>query len=246
MKRTGIFALAGACALGVSALVGGVGYASALDVAVQEGQTLDVPGVSTVEKTSDEVAESTTLDNGKGDPTPEPTDPATEAPVAEAPVVDEGTADQGSDDAVDEVDPSDPVVIPDDGIKDPDAVKGCGKGDHDGDFGDRDDDGVTDPVEGDASWTGDKDWSDDDSTGDRDWTGDAGDTTQPDGEWTGDTDRGDRSGDGRRDGNRGGGDRGDRGGDDRGGSDRSDRGGDRGQGGGGHGHGGGGHHGGRG
>ena len=80
MKRTGIFALAGACALGVTALVGGVGYASALDVAEQAGATIDVPGVSTVDKTSEEVAKATTLDKNKSTPTPEPTDPATEPP----------------------------------------------------------------------------------------------------------------------------------------------------------------------
>jgi transcription termination factor Rho len=230
MKRTGIFGLAAACALGVTALVGGVGYASALDVAEQQGQTLDVPGVSTVEKTSDEVAKSTDADKTKSTPTPAPTDPAAEAPVAAPPVV-EGT-DQGSG-AVDEVDPSDPVVIPDDGTKDPDG-KGCGKGDHDGDWADKADDGVVDPAEGDGAWTGDKDWSGDWTQKDDQWTGDpapapapADPNTNGDGNW--------------RDGNRDGGDR-----SDRGGGDRSDRGGDRGQRGGGHGHGGGGHQGGRG
>lgn len=228
MKRTGIFALAGACALGVTALVGGVGYASALDVADQQGQTLDVPGVSTVETTSDEVADST-VDKTRSTPTPAPGAPSAEVPVVETPV------DDGTTDDVDEVDPSDPVVIPDDGTKDPDG-KGCGKGDRDGDWGDPGDDGVADPSEGDGTWTGDKDWSGEDWSGDgaRDdrWTGDpAPAPTDPstggDGSW--------------RDGNRDGGDR-----SDRWGGDRSDRGGDRGQRGGGHGHGGGGHHGGRG
>jgi len=230
MKRTGIFALAGACALGVTALVGGVGYASALDVAEQAGQTLDVPGVSTVERTSDEVSDSTTLKD-KSTPTPDPTDPATDAPVAEAPV-DDGTVDQGSGDAVDEVDPSDPVVIPDDGVRDPADVKGCGKGDHDGDWGDKADDGVVDPAEGDGSWTGDRDWTQKDGQ----WTGDPAPAPAP-----ADPNAGDGSDHNWQGGNRDGGDR-----SDRGGGDRSDRGGDRGQRGGGHGHGGGGHHGGRG
>src|SRR6218665_3951962 len=104
MKRTGIFALAATCALGVTALVGGIGYATALDVAEQAGQTLDVAGVSTVDATSHDVADSTTPRKDKGTPTTEPTDPATEPPGAEAPV-DDGTADQGSGDAVDVVDP---------------------------------------------------------------------------------------------------------------------------------------------
>ena len=232
MKRTGIFALAGACALGVTALVGGVGYASALDVAEQAGATIDVPGVSTVDKTSEEVAKATTLDKNKSTPTPEPTDPATEPPVVETPVVDDGTDD------VDEVDPSDPVVIPEDGTKDPDGLKGCGKGDDDGDWGDTPDDGVVDPAEGDGSWTGDKDWSDDrdGSWDDGQWTGDPAPVPAP-APAPVDPNTGDSWNDGHRDG-------GDR--SDRGGGDRSDRGGDRGQRGGGHGHGGGGHHGGRG
>ncbi|AYF98375.1 hypothetical protein [Protaetiibacter intestinalis] len=126
MKRTGIFALAASCALGVTALVGGVGYASALDVAEQAGTTLDVSGVSTVESSTTEVADSTTLgtEGAEEEPTAEPTDPATEEPSD-----DDGTADQGSGD-VDEVDPSDPVVLPG---KDKDhSGKDCGKGWHDG------------------------------------------------------------------------------------------------------------------
>ena len=86
MKRTGILALAATCALGVTALVGGVGYASALDVAEEAGKTLDVAGVSTVDTTSHEVAGSTTPGKDKGTPTPEPTDPATVPPVVETPV----------------------------------------------------------------------------------------------------------------------------------------------------------------
>ncbi|MCS0499444.1 hypothetical protein [Protaetiibacter mangrovi] len=118
MKRTGIFALAAGCAIGVTALVGGVGYASALDVAEQAGQTLDVSGVSTVDPSSKQLAESTTLDDSTTEPTAEPTDdPTPDDSATDDATSDEGTADQGSGDAVDEVDPSDPVVIKDDGDK---------------------------------------------------------------------------------------------------------------------------------
>ncbi|PZQ89739.1 MAG: hypothetical protein DI534_08070 [Leifsonia xyli] len=100
MKRTAIFALAAAGALGVTAVVGGVGYASALDVAEQAGTTLDVKGVSTVGAGSAELRGSATPT-----PTPSPSDDSTTAGD------DDGTADQGSGDAVDTVNPSDPTVI---------------------------------------------------------------------------------------------------------------------------------------
>lgn len=103
MKRTGIFALAAGCAMGVTALVGGIGYASALDVAEQAGRSIDVSGVSTADSGRERPADSAKLD-----PTPAPTDEAAAETSDE--VVDD--TDAG---AVDEVAPSDPVVI--DGTK---------------------------------------------------------------------------------------------------------------------------------
>lgn len=114
MKRAAIMALAAASAMGVTALVGGVGLASALDVADQAGRTLDVRGVSTVDDSRRTLADAPTLDDAavpSDDPTADdatPDDPATGAPTD-----DDGTADQGSGD-VDEVAPADPVVIGDD------------------------------------------------------------------------------------------------------------------------------------
>ncbi|MBN9139639.1 MAG: hypothetical protein J0H23_02320 [Micrococcales bacterium] len=147
MKRTGIIALAAGCAMGVTALVGGVGYASALDVAEQTGRTLDVSGVSTVDESSSQLADSPKLD-----PSAEPTDDATADDTASDPsAADDGTADQGSGDAVDEVDPSDPVVIGDDVAGK--AGKDCGdhaawfgahKGDKTGDGAGRD--AASDPA----------------------------------------------------------------------------------------------------
>lgn len=103
MKRSGIFALATACAMGVTALVGGIGYASALDVAEQAGRSIDVKGVSTVDSGAGRLVGSPRLE-----PTAEPA-PADDAAVEEDP------------DAVDEVAPPDPVVV--DGTKEagPDA-----------------------------------------------------------------------------------------------------------------------------
>ncbi len=128
MKRSGIFALATACAMGVTALVGGIGYASALDVAEQAGRSIDVKGVSTVDGGSEKLAGSPKLD-----PTAEPAAEdatAEDAPVASDevadPVVDDGTADQGSGDAVVEVAPSDPVVIDHKGKKSDAVDKRCG------------------------------------------------------------------------------------------------------------------------
>lgn len=106
MKRTGIFALAAGCAIGATALVGGVGYASALDVAEQSGRALDVGGVSTVPASTVRVADRSV-------PTPEATDPAVDDSATgstDASGDDDGTADQGSGD-VDVVSPSAPVDI---------------------------------------------------------------------------------------------------------------------------------------
>lgn len=109
MKRSGIFALATACAMGVTALVGGIGYASALDVAEQAGRSIDVAGVSTVDSGSGRLVGSPRLD-----PSAEPAaadDAAAGDETADAPPVDHGAARQGPGGAVDEVDPADPVVI---------------------------------------------------------------------------------------------------------------------------------------
>lgn len=187
MKRTGIIALAAGCAMGVTALVGGVGYASALDVAEQTGRTLDVSGVSTVDESS-----STLADSPKLDPSAEPTDDATADDTASDPSTDDdGTADQGSGDAVDEVDPSDPVVIGDDVAGK--AGKDCGdhaawfgahKGDKTGDGAGRD--AASDPAK---NWSGEKwsgkNWSDTHGTGDdpgSSWSGKDGSGTRGSGD----------------------------------------------------------------
>lgn len=108
MKRTGIFALAAGCAMGVTALVGGIGYASALDVAEQAGRSIDVSGVSTADSGRERPADSAKLE-----PTKEPADEATAEASDEVDETDAGV--------VDEVAPSDPVVI--DGTKDTRVAK---------------------------------------------------------------------------------------------------------------------------
>ena len=96
MKRTGIIALAAGCALGATALVGGVGYASALDVAAEAGTTLDVAGINTVDANSEKVADATI--EPSADPTAEASDASGEAPTGDA------TIEQpAADDTVDEV-----------------------------------------------------------------------------------------------------------------------------------------------
>ncbi|QNO37020.1 hypothetical protein H4J02_11200 [Protaetiibacter sp. SSC-01] len=225
MKRTGIFALAAGCAMGATALVGGIGYASALDVAEQTGRSIDVAGVSTVDGDTKRLADSPKLD-----PSAEPSDEATaddapaDGPVESDEVVppvvdddgtgDQGSGDQGSGDAVDEVDPSDPIVIDDRKKSD----KRCGSfkqeraawlAAQDGDpaVGG---DGKTWTRDGSEGWgdarSGDKNRGEK-SWGDKSWVdGSRSGEHGPGSSWDGTSDRGgDRHGDGHRSGKGGGG-----------------------------------------
>ncbi|TXK16283.1 hypothetical protein [Homoserinibacter sp. GY 40078] len=161
MKRTGIIAIAGTCALGASALVGGVAYASSLDLAEQVGAPLAIDGVSTAQLVVEDTEDTT-------DVAAEPTDDATEDATDDSTEAgdDDGTADQGSGD-VDEVDPSAPVKLNDDDSKkdDCDGDRGDDDGDHDGDHDGREDGGT------DRHHRGGDDRGDDHDGGD-DWGGD--------------------------------------------------------------------------
>ncbi len=170
MKRTGIFALAAASAMGITALVGGIGYASALDVAEQAGRSLDVKGVSTVAGGSPELAGSPKLDPAATTPGGATADDATDGATTEEvpaaggeaadPPADDGTVDEGSGDAVDAVDPPDPVVI-DDVKKGEKGDKRCGSLKKErAAWLAAQQDGTGDPA---AEWA-DKDWSKDGST----------------------------------------------------------------------------------
>lgn len=166
MKRTGIFAAAAAGAIGATALVGGVGYTLALDVAEQTGEPLDLGAVASVKPGERDIAESSGTDEATEDAGDATSD---EAPPADVP--DGGAApDPGAGGAA-PVAPAAPVVI-DPGAGQPAAPPpapprseprfggGYGDGDRDGWDGDRD------------GWSGGGDgWS---GGGDRDgggWSG---------------------------------------------------------------------------
>jgi hypothetical protein len=140
MKRTGIFAAAAAGAIGATALVGGVGYTLALDVAEQNGRTLDLGAVGTVERGQDALARSfeKSLEEQADDPGTDATPPEDVPDDADAGA---GTApDPGAGGAA-PVAPSAPVEIdPGKGTEHP-WRSGHGYGDtrgdgaHDGDGG---------------------------------------------------------------------------------------------------------------
>src|SRR5690606_18668257 len=77
MKRTGIFAAAVAGAVGATALVGGVGYTLAQEVAEQNGAPLDLGPVATVEPGQQHLSTSmgsgTTTDTTPDDAAPDDT-----------------------------------------------------------------------------------------------------------------------------------------------------------------------------
>jgi hypothetical protein len=79
MKRTGIFAAAVAGAVGATALVGGVGYTLAQEVAEQNGAPLDLGPVATVEPGQQHVSTSmgsgTTTETAPDDAAPDDTAP---------------------------------------------------------------------------------------------------------------------------------------------------------------------------
>lgn len=147
MKRTQIFALAGACALAVSAVVGGAGLSASLDVADSEGTVTERPGVSTVDVVSDDIEDATLADPAGADTVADP--------VFEEPVIDESLEEPAVEEpVVDEVLPPPPVVLPVE--KDPNAEhsgKGCGDRQHDHDHGD-------------GEWSGDR-WDGRDGARDR-------------------------------------------------------------------------------
>lgn len=105
MKRTGIFAATAAGAIGATALVGGVGYTLAQDVAEQSGAPLDLGAVASVEPGQGELPTATRLhadddtDGAASDEAPADDTSGTDsdaggaAPVAPAPpvAIDPGT-----------------------------------------------------------------------------------------------------------------------------------------------------------